>query len=375
MEEKMRYQKFGKLGYRVSQLGLGAMRLPTGKDGKVDYDKAVPLIRRAIDSGINFIDSHHFYHQGESEIAVGGAIKGVRDKVFLQTKTPMYEKVNKKILREWLEKALRKLGTDYIDFYLTHSLGWEDWVKKNDLFLRFAHQLKKEGLIRHLGFSSHDEPEKIKKYLDSGEFETMTVQYNLLDQRNEEVISYAAEKGLGVVVMGPVGGGVLATPSEEINQLIPGGSKSSAEIALRFVLSHPGVSVALSGMSNLQQLEENVKVAEEKVLLSREERRRIEEILEEKRKLAELFCTGCGYCMPCPQGVNIPLNFRQVNLYRVYGLKEYARKAYFSLSREGKENLRASSCRECGECEPKCPQKISIIEQLKQVKEIMEGGL
>ncbi len=369
----MRYREFGRLGFRVSQLGFGAMRLPTVKDDKIDYDKAVPLLRRAIDLGVNFIDSHHFYHQGESEIAVGKAIKGIRDKVFLQTKTPLWnKKANEKTLKQWFEEALKKLGTDYIDCYLTHSLTWEDWIKKNDLFLRFARQLKREGLIRHMGFSSHDKPENIKKYIDSGEFETMTVQYNLLNQNNEEVISYAAGKGLGVVIMGPVGGGTLATPSEEINRLIPGGSKSSAEIALRFVLSHPGVSVAISGMRNLQQLEENVKVTGEEVILSPKERKKIEEILEEKRRLAELFCTGCGYCMPCPHGVNIPLNFRQMNLYRVYGLKEYARKAYLSLSRQGKENLRASSCRECGECEPKCPQKIPIIKQLKQVKKTME---
>ncbi|MCL4514683.1 MAG: 4Fe-4S dicluster domain-containing protein, partial [Firmicutes bacterium] len=165
----------------------------------------------------------------------------------------------------------------------------------------------------------------------------------------------------------------LGAPSEAIQSLIPGGVKSSAEMALRFVLSNPQVSVALSGMGSVQMVEENVATASRAEHLSQEERRRIAEIMEENRRLADLYCTGCNYCMPCPNGVNIPENFRYMNYHRVYGLKDYAREAYGRLGQPDNfvKGEKAESCLECGECETKCPQKLHIIHQLKEVARVL----
>ena len=360
----MQYRTFGRFGYKVSQLGFGAMRLPTREDGRVDYDRAVPLIRLGIDLGINFIDSHHFYHRGESEVAVGKGIQGRRDRMYLQTKIPMYREVESEDERwRWLETALEKLGTDYIDFYLAHSFNWERFQKDHKAFLKFARKAQDQGLVRHIGFSFHDTADALTKIVDTDAFDCMTVQYNLLNRSLEDPIAHAHEKGMGVVIMGPVGGGTLAAPSPEISKLLPQKARSSAEIALRFVLSNPNVSLALSGMNSMAQLEENVAVASEEIVLNEDDRRHVREVLEEKKRLSELYCTGCGYCMPCPNGVNIPRNFELMNLHRIYGLTEVAKERYQGLD----SGARAEDCLECGECEPKCPQEIPIIEQLKEV--------
>ena len=193
----MQYRTFGRFGYKVSQLGFGAMRLPTKKDGadthrpSVDFDRAVPLIRRAVELGINFIDSHHFYHGGDSEVAIGRAIRGLRDRVYLQTKTPMYREVESEDVRwRWLETALEKLGTDYIDFYLSHSLNQERFRKDFDSFVKLARKAKDQGLIRHIGFSFHDTADALRKIIDTDAFDCMTVQYNIINRSLEEPISY-----------------------------------------------------------------------------------------------------------------------------------------------------------------------------------------
>jgi predicted aldo/keto reductase-like oxidoreductase len=210
------------------------------------------------------------------------------------------------------------------------------------------------------------------KLLETGFFRGMTLQYNLLDRSNEPVIDYAREHGIGIVVMGPVGGGRLGMPSERLGSIVPGVATTS-EIALRFVLANPGVSTAISGMSAMEQVEENCATGAREEPLTDAEKAAIEQALEENRKLAELYCTGCNYCMPCPNGVGIPENFRLMNLHRVWGLTDLAKHGYRHLGPEHREKwLRASACVECGECEPKCPQKIPIIEQLKETAQALE---
>lgn len=295
---------------------------------------------------------------------MGKAIQGDRDRVYLQTKIPMYREVEHEDERwRWLETALEKLGTDYVDFYLTHSFNWERFQKDHTAFLRFARKAQDQRLVRHIGFSFHDTADALMKIIDTEAFDCMTVQYNLINRSLEDPIAHAHEKGMGVVVMGPVGGGTLVAPSPEISRLLPQQARSSAEIALRFVLSNPNISLALSGMRTTTQLEENVAVASEEIVLNADDRRRIQEVLEEKKRLSDLYCMGCGYCMPCPNGVNIPRNFEIMNLHQVYGLTEVAKERYQGLESGSK----AEDCVECGECEPKCPQKIPIIEQLKEV--------
>ena len=204
------------------------------------------------------------------------------------------------------------------------GISWKQYQERIDVKrgpLAAARRAQREGLIRHLSFSFHDSPDALIRLIDSGHFESMTVQYNLLDRANEPGIAHARERGLGVVIMGPVGGGRLAAFSPEINRLVPGGARSTPELALRFVLSNPGVCVALSGMSSVQMVEENVATASRVEPLSDDERVRMGQALDEIRKLADLYCTGCGYCLPCPNDVNIPKNFEYMNYHRLYGLQ------------------------------------------------------
>ncbi len=367
----MRYTAYGKTGLRLSKLGFGVMRLPVIElpDGEenVDFDKSTPLLRRALELGINFFDTHHNYHNTQSETAIGYATEGVDRSTFhIQTKTPTWKDLAEgETYRARLEAGLKRAKTDYFDTYLMHSLRLETFDRIGDAFTAEAVQAREEGLIRHIGLSSHDKPENIMKLIDTGLFECMLVQYNLIDTTNEDAIRYAHEKGLGVSIMGPVGGGRLATPSE-IASYLPGGHSSPSEAALRFVLSNPNVDVPVSGMSTIQQLEENVATASITTPLSADERARIVEVIAEKKKLAGLYCTGCGYCMPCPNGVNIPRVFEIMNWKRVYGVDGAAREHYARLVRREKD---ASRCIECGQCEPKCPQNIEIIRQLKESHE------
>jgi len=367
----LKYRDYGSRGLKVSALGFGAMRLPM-KDGHVMMDEAVELLRRGMELGINYIDTAVGYCGGESEIAVGRAVKGRREKVYLSTKNH-YRGTSGAEWRSYLDSSLKKLDVDYIDFYHFHGITWQVFDEALRVPGGPLDEMKKvraEGLVKYICFSFHDKPENLIKLIDTGEFDGMTVQYNLLDRSNEEGIAYAHSKGLGVAIMGPVGGGRLVGYSEVIRGMIPGGVKTTPEAALRFVLSNPGVSVALSGMTNLKELEENVATASRSDPLGEEERRRISEMLEENRKLADLYCTGCNYCMPCPNGVDIPKNFQLMNYHRLYGLTEYARDQYRKLAEEGKH---AGACVECGECEPKCPQKIPVIDQLKETDRALGG--
>jgi uncharacterized protein len=362
----MIYKEFGKTGAKVSALGFGAMRLPmTEKHGKkyVDEDKAIQIIHRAFELGVNYIDTAPYYCESFSEAAVGKALKGWRDKVYVSTKNPI-ENASGDDFRKRLEKSLKNLDVNSIDFYHMWGINWKAYKDNIDVPngpLQAACRAKEEGLIKHMSFSFHDAPENMIKIIDTGNFETVLCQYNLLDRANEVSIAHAHEKGLGVVIMGPVGGGRLGAPSPIIQEMLKGKAKSTAEMALRFVLANPNVTIALSGMSTIEMVEENAAVASIAGTLTGEEMKRVEEMLEENRRLSELYCTGCNYCMPCPSGVNIPHIFRLMNYNRVYGLKEYASDEYAKLI-----DVNASACLECGACESKCPQHLEIINQLKQ---------
>jgi predicted aldo/keto reductase-like oxidoreductase len=376
----MQYRFFGNAGVRVSRLGYGAMRLPMLDEDTVDYDKSTPLLQRAIDLGVNYLDSAWIYQKGSSEVAVGKAIKDFdREELVLATKIPVdsADDASPDVWRGKLEESLRRFDTPYIDMLFMHSLRWqwyEDWVSKPGMALDVARQAKEQGLIRHICFSSHDTAENIIKLVDTGDFEAVLMQYNFLDRHNEPAIAHAAESGLGVAIMGPVAGGRLATPQgivvDEEGQL----KVSTPELALRFVWSNPYVSVALSGMSDMDQVEENCAAAD-KAGMSEAEQYQISQLVERNEKLAELYCTGCGYCMPCPNDVNIPENFRYMNWLRVWGLETQAKEAYAKLSEKGTwgpwigkiTGLNAEACIQCGECEPKCPQNIPIMEQLEEV--------
>lgn len=363
----MQYRDFGKTGAKVSLLGFGAMRLPE------DEQPAVALMRRAFELGVNYFDTAPGYDAGRSEQYVGKALKGIRDRVYLSTKNPCEGDPTADGYRRRLEESLQRLDTDYIDFYHYWGIEWktfEEMIMAPHGPMEEAERLREQGVIRHISFSFHDQPKYLLRMIDSGKFESTLVQYNLLDRTNEAGIAHARSKGLGVAVMGPVGGGRLAAPSARLQQMIPGGVKTTAEMALRFVMANPNVCTALSGMSTLPQLEENVAVASRDEPLNADERRRVEEILAETRRLCDLYCTGCKYCMPCPNAVDIPTVFELVNYYRVYGLEDYARSRYARLVARGRG---ADRCVECAECEGKCPQKIAIMAQLRDAHQTLGG--
>ena len=359
----MQYREYGNTGIKISALGFGAMRLP------LDHDESVALLQRGMDLGINFLDTAMGYLGGESEAMVGKAVKGRRDQVYLSTKNACSEWTNDSWWRR-MESSLTKLDTDYIDFYcIVHGMSWENFenhFSKPDGGLEAALRCKEEGLARHLCMSCHDTPENMIKLIDTGVFEGMIVQYNLLDRRNEPALQYAREQGVGVCLMGPVGGGRLVHRSEKIAELL-GRDLSMAEIALRFVLANPNVTCALSGMNAMEQVEENCATASREEPLSPRELSALLQATEDNAKLADLYCTGCRYCLPCPQNVAIPEIFDAMNYHRVWGLTELGQRMYRRLGNERHpEQLPATACTECGECEEKCPQNLSIIEQLKE---------
>ncbi|MCH7908985.1 MAG: aldo/keto reductase [Candidatus Hydrogenedentes bacterium] len=359
----MQYTTLGKTGLKVSRLGFGCMRLPM-KEGRIVRELAIPMLHRAKELGVNYFDTAVGYCNQDSQRCLGEALEGMRDQVIVSTKNGHY---NKKDERGWwknLEDSLERLRTDYIDIYNFHGLRWQayaDHVQGPGGQLEWMLRAKEQGMIRHICCSFHDTAENLKKLASTGHFDSVTLQYNILDQSNESAFEHVVKKcGMGITVMGPVGGGRLGGESDEIRKMLKG-AKSVPEVALRFVLSNPYVSIALSGMDAMEQVAENIKVASRRTPMSTVEHRRVKSILTRFRKLSELYCTGCNYCMPCPTGVNISGSFMALNQDRVYGLKAHAKRTYDWL-RGGQ----AIHCMACGKCEPKCPQNIEIIKQLRE---------
>ena len=376
----MQYRKFGNTGVNISALGFGCMRLPEiqQEDGSwiVDQEKVNEMMQRAYDLGVNYFDTALYYCHHNSEIAIGKALKPFRDKVYVSTKCPLDLVKKTEDFEAILDKSLAKLDMDYVDFY--HFWGIDqkefDEIIVPLGLLEEAERLKKIGKIRHISFSFHDKPEALKHIIDNGpQLESVLLQYNLLDRVNEEMIHYAREKGLGVVVMGPVGGGRLAAPTE-LSQKLGSGNLNTYELALRFVLGHPGVCCALSGMQTVEMVEQNTAVASLEVPMTREQWQQAGESMENLKKFSELYCTGCAYCQPCPQGIEIPKIFQAYTYHNVYGLSESAKKAYERyVNNEKKPGATSKDCIDCGFCESKCPQKLSIRNLLKKVEPILEA--
>ena len=376
----MQYRKFGNTGVNISALGFGCMRLPEIQcdDGTwtVDQEKVNEMMLRAYELGVNYFDTALYYCHHNSEIAIGKALKPFRDKVYVSTKCPLDLVKKTEDFETILDKSLAKLDMEYVDFY--HFWGIDqkefDEIIVPLGLLEEAERLKKIGKIRHISFSFHDKPEALKHIIDNGpQLESVLLQYNLLDRANEEMIHYAREKGLGVVVMGPVGGGRLAAPTE-LAQKLGSGNLNTYELALRFVLGHPGVCCALSGMQTVTMVEQNTAVASLEVPMTREQWKQAGESMENLKKFSELYCTGCAYCQPCPKGIEIPKIFQAYTYHNVYGLSETAKKAYQRyVNDEKKPGATSKDCIGCGFCESKCPQKLSIRDLLKKVEPILES--
>ena len=246
----------------------------------------------------------------------------------------------------------------------------DTFKKRGRKFINLTNWAIKKGYVRHRGFSSHDTPENVRAFIDTGEFSCMLVSFNFVNSQIGDTIAYAADRGMGVSVMNPVGGGTLAARTPQILRLLKG-ARSSPEIGLRYVLSTPGVTTAFSGMNTLEQVDENARVASRKTYMTPRQRREMLRRLKSIRKESMQICTMCGYCMPCPHGVNIPVNLDRLNRARLFGLVESARQDFRILRELRDGDQSALACKQCGSCLPKCPNDVPTIELLAQTAELL----
>ncbi len=381
----MKYRKMGSLDWEVSALGMGCMRLPTkinsGKE-EIDEEKAINMIRYAINNDVNYFDTAFPYHNEQSEIVVGKALQdGYREKIKLVTKLPMWLINKKEDFDRFLNTQLEKLQTDHVDIYLFHGLNKQlfENLKKFD-FIKKMEEVKASGKIRHIGFSFHDSFEVYKEIIDYYNWDMTQIQWNFVDHNTQATtkgLEYAASKGIAVVVMEPIKGGKLANPTKEIEEIIEDApvKRTAANWALQYVWNHPGVSVVLSGMSAMEQLKENIESVKNSRIdtLSQEELKIIADMAIRYRKKSIIPCTFCLYCQPCPSGVNIPQNFRLLNGLLWIDNKDGQIEKYNSLAKSD-EDLKtmedegnASLCTKCGECLEICPQMIDIPYNLEKV--------
>jgi predicted aldo/keto reductase-like oxidoreductase len=367
----MQYREFGKTGLKVSALGFGAMRLPVLKNNQVDEERAVKMIRHAIDEGVNYIDTAYPYHQGESERIVGNALlDGYREKTYLATKCPVWKLEKEEDFEIILEEQLEKLQTDHIDFYLLHALSrdrFEDTVKKFDLVKKME-KAREQGKIKYLGFSFHDSYDVFQDILDYYDgWDFCQIQYNYVDlthQAGEKGLKEAASKGLAVVVMEPLLGGKLAAPAAHVKELFKE-DKSCVEYALDFIWDQPEVSLLLSGMSDETQLEENLLYGDRSHIhmVTEEEKEIYKKAKEVYDSMALVGCTGCRYCLPCPFGLPIPDIFTLYNMTAAHK-EEEAVEGYRNIT------INAESCMACHRCEEECPQMIKISQVMPEVANV-----
>lgn len=375
-ENDMTKKKMEKLGIETSLLGFGCMRFPVTADGEIDEPEAERMLDRAIAAGVNYIDTAYPYHGGKSETFVGKALRKYdRSSFYLATKLPCWNVQVKEDAAKLFQEQLGKLQTDYIDFYLMHAMNKEKFHQMVDLgVVEYLEGLKAEGKIKYLGFSFHDNYEAFEDILCFRDWDFCQIQLNYMDtdtQAGLKGYKLTEEKKIPLVIMEPVKGGSLATFADDITEkfraLNP--EASIASYALRWVGSLPNVKVILSGMSSMEQVEDNLKTFTSFRPLSSEESRGIDEIVALIRSRVQNGCTGCGYCMPCPAGVDIPGNFRVWNTYHMYQNYNMVKGSWEKFQGEGKQ---AGKCVKCGKCEGLCPQKLHIRQDLEKVQEDMD---
>lgn len=372
----MEYRKFGNCNFTVSALGFGCMRFPViDKDSsKIHEDKAIAMIRHAIDNGVNYIDTAYPYHGKNSEIVVGKALKdGYREKVRLATKSPVWLVKEYNDFDKYLNEQLEKLQTDYIDFYLMHALNKErfDSLKKNNVF-KFLDEAIASGKIKYAGFSFHDEEDVFYEIADSYPWTFCQIQLNYMDveyQAGLRGLKYAAEKGMAVVIMEPLKGGKLAgNPPNEVKELFESydSSRTPANWALKWLYNFPEVTTILSGMSTMEQLKENLQIAStcSSNSMNSEELEIMDKAKDAYLRLTKVNCTGCNYCQPCPFEVDIPRNFELYNEGHMFNMLDASSNSYNNFM---PKNQTASNCTECGKCEEECPQNLPIRQLLKEV--------
>jgi hypothetical protein len=373
----MKYHKFGTLNWEASALGFGAMRLPiVGNDfGNINESEAIRMMHYAFDHGVNYVDSAYVYHKGNSEVVIGKALKdGYREKVKVATKLPIWMVDSPADFDRFLNEQLKRLQIDKIDFYLLHDLNKIRWPKLRDLgVLKWAEGAITDGRIGYFGFSFHDTYDVFQEIIDAYDNWTLCqIQYNYMDeelQAGKRGLEYAHKKGLAVVAMEPIRGGRLARTPETVARLWADApvKRSPQEWALHWVWNHPEVTLALSGMSTMQQVIENVAYAERSQphSLTADEMALIGRVRDTYLSLNQISCTGCRYCSPCPSGVEILRVFEMYNEALIYNSVAEQRKIYRDPEKFRKEGL-ADNCNKCEQCVEKCPQKLAIPELLEK---------
>lgn len=361
------------LGKEISRLGYGGMRFPKNGD-EVDMDAAVQLLRKAYEMGINYFDTAMVYHKGESEKIFGKAFEPYpRDSYLIADKMSIWLCSDEEDMKARFYNQLKTLKTEYIDFYLVHSLNRNHYKKVKDLHcMEFLQQMKQEGKIKHLGFSFHDTYQVFTQILNDYTWDFVQIQLNYLDWHNqgaEQLYRELERRNLPVMVMEPVRGGYLATIDSErakpFLELEP--QRSIASWAIRWVESLPQVAVVLSGMSDLQQLEDNVATMTHFEPMNEQELAAIDRVVEEIRKVNEIPCTGCRYCMDCPMGVDIPEIFSIYSQYKIFGKEKAFVQDYEEVVEHGNG---AEHCVRCMACTTKCPQMIAIPDKLEMIAKL-----
>jgi uncharacterized protein len=378
----MLYRKFGKLDWKPSALGFGAMRLPVigGDQSKIDEEQAIRMIRYAIDHGVNYLDTAYPYHNGQSERLVGKALKGgYREKIRLATKLPVRMVEKREDFDRFFNEQFERLDVKKLDYYLFHGLRKASWPKVKEMgIIPWAEKKMSQGYFDYLGFSFHDDYEVFKGILDDYDNWTFCqIQYNFMDvnfQAGRKGVEYAARKNLAIVVMEPLRGGRLAKepPAPVANVWASAPQKRSPiEWAFQWLWNQPEISLTLSGMSAMQQVVDNVAIAERSgnAKLSAEELAVIDKVRDAYKSMNPIPCTGCQYCMPCPNGINIPQNFAIYNEAHMWQDINSGHMRYMALTPQGGllPEERADQCVDCGTCMEACPQGLEVPELLKKV--------
>jgi len=381
----VKYRHFGSTGIQVSALGFGCMRLPTTDhkpfSGSIDEKETIHMLRYAIDHGVNYIDTAYGYHDEKSEEVVGKALKnGYRDKVLLATKMPIWLVQNDRDFSRYLEEQLRRLNTNRLDVYLLHNLKKETHLPLIELgIFSWVEKALSQGLIRYFGFSTHEPYPVFKDFIDSYDrWSVAQIQYNYMNedvQAGTKGLKYAAEKGIAVVIMEPLLGGTLAKPHPDIITLLNQAKslRSPADWAFQWLWNKSEISLVLSGMSDLEQVRQNILSSEQSGInsLTQEELALITDIQAKYSSMNPIPCTKCGYCLPCPNQVDIPRNFELYNTAVVFDQMVLNRNIYQNVF---PEEMRAGKCIQCGVCEEKCPQHISIRDWLFEIQKSLGNG-